>query len=36
MKALEEVGPLEFEEGELDALLADIEAMRELDMTERN
>ena len=29
---LEEVGSLQFEEGELDTLLADIEAMRQLDM----
>ncbi len=34
LQALEEVGPLEFEEGELDELLADIEAMRELDMSD--
>ena len=29
MQALEEVGPLQFEPGELDALLADIERMRD-------
>lgn len=31
LEALEEVGPLQFAEGELDSLLADIEAMRQLD-----
>lgn len=31
--ALEESGPLEFEEGELDMLLADLEAMRQLDLS---
>jgi hypothetical protein len=29
---LEEVGPLQFEEGELDSLLNDIEAMRQMDL----
>jgi hypothetical protein len=36
LEALEEVGPLQFEEGELDALLQDIEAMRQLDMLEND
>jgi hypothetical protein len=34
LEVLERVGPLQFEEGELDALLKDIEAMRQLDMLE--
>lgn len=34
LETLEEVGPLEFEEGELDNLLKDIEAMRQMDMLE--
>ena len=32
LHALKETGPLEFEEGELDALLNEIEAMRQMDM----
>ena len=32
LQTLEQTGPLEFEEGELDALLYEIEAMREMDM----
>ncbi|MDQ4078439.1 MAG: DUF2281 domain-containing protein [Chloroflexota bacterium] len=32
LHALEKLGPLEFEEGELDALLDEIEAMRQMDM----
>lgn len=32
LQALEKKGPLEFEAGELEALLAEIEAMREMDM----
>lgn len=34
LETLEEVGPLQFEEGELDSLLNDIKAMRQLDMLE--
>ena len=34
LHALAEVGALQFEEGELDMLLADIEAMRHIDMLE--
>jgi hypothetical protein len=34
LETLEEVGPLQFEEGELDSLLKDIEAMRQMDMQE--
>ncbi|MFZ0544696.1 MAG: DUF2281 domain-containing protein [Candidatus Promineifilaceae bacterium] len=34
LKTLEEVGPLQFEEGELASLLNDIEAMRQMDMLE--
>jgi hypothetical protein len=34
LDTLQEVGSLQFEEGELDTLLADIEAMRQLDMVE--
>ena len=34
LDALQEVGALQFEEGELDTLLADIEAMRQLGMVE--
>ena len=33
LETLEEVGPLQFAEGELDSLLADIETMRQLDMS---
>jgi hypothetical protein len=33
LETLEEVGPLQFEEGELDKLLAEVEAMRMLDMS---
>lgn len=32
LQALDEVGSLEFEEGELDALLDELEAMRRLDL----
>lgn len=32
LQALEDTGPLQFEEGELDSLLDDLAAMRELDM----
>jgi hypothetical protein len=32
LETLEEVGPLQFEEGELDSLLNDIEAMRQMDL----
>ncbi len=32
LDTLEEVGPLQFEEGELDSLLKEIEAMRQMDM----
>ena len=32
LKVIEEVGPLEFAEGELERLLADLEEMRLLDM----
>ena len=32
LETLEEVGPLQFEKGELDSLLKDIEAMRQMDM----
>jgi hypothetical protein len=34
LDTLEEVGPLQFEEGELDSLLKDIEAMRQMDLLE--
>jgi hypothetical protein len=34
LHALEQVGPLQFEPGELDALLNDIERMRETDLAE--
>jgi hypothetical protein len=34
-RALDRVGPLQFEPGELDTLLADIERMREMDLKER-
>jgi hypothetical protein len=34
-KALDQAGPLRFDPGELDALLADIEHMREMDLEER-
>ena len=34
LHALEQVGPLEFAPGELDALLTDIEHMRETDLAE--
>lgn len=34
LDTLEEVGSLQFEESELDTLLADIQAMRQLDMLE--
>lgn len=34
LQALKQTGPLQFEPGELDALLADIERMREMDLTE--
>ena len=34
LRALEQVGPLEFEPGELDGLLDDIERMRETDLAE--
>lgn len=33
LQTLEDVGPLQFEEGELDKLLEEIEAMRQLDVT---
>lgn len=32
LQALEKTGPLEFEEGELNALLHEIEAMRQMDL----
>lgn len=32
LRGLEEIGPLEFEKGELDALLEEIEALRQLDL----
>lgn len=32
LQALETTGPLEFEEGELDTILNEIEAMRQLDL----
>lgn len=32
LETLNEVGPLQFEEGELDTLLEEVEAMRRLDM----
>ena len=32
LQALEQVGPLQFAPGELDALLAEIQTMREMDM----
>lgn len=35
-QALDEVGPLRFEPGELDALLKDIEHAREMDLKERD
>jgi len=34
LETLEEVGPLQFDEGELDSLLNDIEAMRQSDKME--
>ena len=34
LQALERVGPLQFEPGELDSLLTDIEHMRETDLAE--
>lgn len=34
-QALDRVGPLQFDPGELDDLLADIERMREMDLEER-
>lgn len=34
LRALEETGPLQFEEGELDSLLSEIEMMRQLDLEE--
>ncbi len=34
LQALEQVGPLQFEPGELDSLLTDIEHMRETDLAE--
>ena len=34
IEAMKAAGPLEFEEGELESLLAEIEAMRDLDMEE--
>lgn len=36
LETLEEVGPLHFEEGELDSLLVDIEAMRQMDVNGRD
>lgn len=35
LQALDQAGPLRFDPGELDALLADIEHMREADLQER-
>jgi hypothetical protein len=32
LRALEQVGPLQFEPGELDTLLAEIQALREMDL----
>lgn len=34
LQALEETGPLQFEEGELDSLLSEIETMRQLDLVD--
>jgi hypothetical protein len=34
LQALEQLGPLQFEPGELDSLLTDIEYMRETDLAE--
>ena len=34
LEKLAEIGPLQFEEGELEMLLADIEAMRQMDLLE--
>lgn len=36
LDTLKEIGPLQFEESELNTLLADIEAMRQLDMLEND
>lgn len=36
LQALERTGPLQFEPGELDALLADIERMRAIDLAEHD
>ena len=36
LEILEEVGPLQFEKGELNSLLTDIEAMRQMDMTDHD
>jgi hypothetical protein len=34
LQVLEDVGPLKFEKGELDALLEELDAMREMDVTD--
>ena len=36
LHALEKTGPLEFEEGELDSLLDEIDAMRQMDMDDND
>ncbi|MCZ2112706.1 MAG: DUF2281 domain-containing protein [Anaerolineae bacterium] len=36
LNALDEEGPLLFAEGELDSLLAELEAMRQLDLSDRD